>query len=269
MTLSVRRSWLLGAGALLVAAGATLVAELSHAQHSVTQHHGYLGATVRQLGDRIPPPPAGPAVVEADRRVFRATRALQGSSRWKQAANDRYRSAPSLLKDFSCASGLNLTPERTPHLASLLDNAGADGAHVAARAKPRFKRPRPYTLDEGPTCLPTKGFEDFHDYPSAHSARGWTWGLILAELLPDRRRQLLSRAQAYADSRVVCGFHSPTGAEGGRTVAVLTFNALMRNPRFKADMQQASTDLTALKQHGQVPPARQCRAEQRMKDTPY
>jgi acid phosphatase (class A) len=108
-----------------------------------------------------------------------------------------------------------------------------------------------------------------HDYPSGHSARGWTWGLVLGQLLPNRRQQLIARAQAYADSRVVCGFHSPTGAGAGRAVALITVDALMRTPSFKADMKQASKELAALKQSGTAPPEGQCRAELMRTDRPY
>ena len=258
---SAKRKQALGGGALLIAATVTLLAEWTHARDAAAQHHSYLGSAVDQLGDRVPPPPPGPAVVESDRRMFRATRALQGSSRWRKAAEDADQSTPSLLRDFRCAAGINLTPEQAPHLATLLAIAGADAANVASRAKHRFIRARPYMVDQGPTCGPTRSLGDFHDYPSGHSSRGWTWGLILAKLLPERRRQLSERAKAYADSRVVCGFHSPTGASAGRAVAVLTVDSLMRNPRFRADMQQASHELAALKQRGQVLAASQCPSE--------
>ena len=265
--MSAKGTRVLGVAGLLIAGGATLAAEWTQAKSPVTKHHSYLRAAVEHLGDRVPPPPQGTAVVEADRRVFRSTRALQGSRRWNQAASDADQSTRSLLKDFSCASGLELAPESAPRLASFLADAGADGAHIAKRAKSKFRRARPYVLDPGPTCRSTRGLGDFHDYPSGHSTRGWTWGLILAELLPDRRQQLASRANAYAESRVVCGFHSPTGAKVGRPVAVLTVNSLMHSPRFRADMQQASRELVALKRHGQMPPPRQCAAERLMMNT--
>jgi acid phosphatase (class A) len=258
---SAKRKQALVGGALFIAAAVTLLAEWTHARDAAPQHHSYLGSAVGQLGDQLPPPPREPAVVEADRRAFKATRALQGSARWTQAVHDTDQSDPALLSDFSCASGLELTRERAPHLASLLANAGADSAHVASRAKARFRRARPYVLDQGPTCAATQGLGDFHDYPSGHSSRGWAWALVLAELLPDRRQQLSERAKAYADSRVVCGVHSPTGASAGRAVAVLTVDSLMRNPRFRADMQQARHELAALKQRGQVPSAHQCRSD--------
>ena len=243
------------------------MAEWTHAKSAVGHHRTYLGTAVRQLGDRVSPPPPDVALAAADRQVFRETRALQGSPRWKQAANDTDQSAPALLKAFSCASGLNLTAKRAPHLAALLDTAGTDGSHIASRAKSKFRRARPYLLDRGATCRTTQGLGDFHDYPSGHSSRGWTWALVLAELLPDRREQLLSRANAYAESRVICGFHSPTGAKAGRSVATLTVDSLMRNPSFRADMRQAARELAVLKQEGEVPAARRCQSDRIMLDS--
>jgi acid phosphatase (class A) len=258
-----------GAGVLVVAGAATLAAQWTQAKAPDAEHFTYLGGTAAQLAAGVPSPPRAPNVVLADRQVFRSTRRLQGSARWKLAAEDANQAAPALLKDFSCSSGLNLSAAQAPHLASLLADAGADAAHVASRAKSRFGRRRPYVLDPGPTCRPTRGLGDFHDYPSGHSTRGWTWGLILAELLPDRRQFLMSRAQAYADSRVVCGFHTPTGAAAGRGVATLAVVALKRDPRFRAELKQASNELAALKQQGDAPPAGQCRSEQAMLQRPY
>ncbi len=272
MARNAKRMYLLGAGAgaLALAGAATLAAQWTQAKRPETEHFTYLGAAAAQLAAGVPPPPQGPNVVLADRQIFRSTRRLQGSARWKQAADDANQSAPSLLKDFSCASGLNLNADRAPHLASLLAGAGTDAAHVASRAKTRFRRPRPYVLDPGPTCRPTtSGLGDFHDYPSGHSTRGWTWGLILAGLLPDRRQLLMSRAQAYADSRVVCGFHTPTGAAAGRGVAMLAISALQRHPSFRAELEQASKELAALQQQGPAPPAGQCWSEQAMLKRPY
>ena len=261
MTIFARRIQVVAVTAMLIVCVVMLAAEWTHAKGRIEQHHSYLEASVTQLGDRVAPPPLLNAVVEADRRVFRATRSLQGTARWEQAVRDVDQSAPSLLKAFSCPSGLNLTAERAPHLAALLDVAGADGAEVSSRAKTRFRRARPYILDQGPTCAATQSLRDLHDYPSGHSSRGWTWALILAKMLPARREHLLARANAYAESRVICGFHSPTGAGAGRAVAALTVNSLMRNRHFRADLQRAAKELAALKLQRQVPPARQCQSE--------
>jgi acid phosphatase (class A) len=207
--------------------------------------------------------------VAADRTAFRTTRSLEGSPRWAMAARDANHSPKSLMKAFSCAAGIELSPERAPHLAELLATAGADAARVASHAKRNYVRSRPYALYEGATCLPSKNLNERGDYPSGHSARGWGWALVLVELIPNRREQLTSRARAYADSRVVCGFHSPMGADAGHAVAALTVSSLKRNPSFRADLQQASREVTTVRQLGQAPPPGQCRFERLMMHRPY
>ena len=43
--------------------------------------------------------------------------------------------------------------------------------------------------------------------------------MILAELEPDRASDILVRARAYGESRVVCGVHNASAVEGGRIIA--------------------------------------------------
>jgi hypothetical protein len=52
-------------------------------------------------------------------------------------------------------------------------------------------------------------------------------------------------------------------------VAELTVASLMRNPNFRAELEQASKELAALEQRAQVPPARRCLSEQAMMNRPY
>ena len=255
--------------AIILLGIAALAPQWSHARSVYHESKGYLGRDIRQLAAHVPPPAQASTVVEADRRAFITTRALEGSARWRAAAHDADNSPKSLLRAFSCASGVELSRKQAPHLASLLAAAGEDASSVASHAKTDFLRARPYVLYGGATCVPAGNLGANRDYPSGHSARGWTWGLILAELLPDRAEKLTSRAEAYGESRVVCGFHSPTGVEAGHAVAVLTVKALLQKPTFRADMHRASNELSELRRQGHAPAALQCRAEEALSVRPY
>ena len=254
----------MGACALLAAGGVTLAAVWPPPKAPAKQRSTYLGPKIQRLADRVPPPSL--ETTEADYRAFVKTRELQHSWRWKIAAADTKKSAKALLQTYSCAVGVELTPERAPRLTSLLTTAAADSAKIASKAKAKFPRARPYVLYGGPTCLSSDGLGSDRDYPSGHAARGWTWGLILAELLPERRSQLLSRAEAYGDSRVVCGFHTPSGVEAGRGLAMAVVKSLADEPRFRTDFRQASQELTELKKKGHLPPARLCEADRKLQD---
>lgn len=59
------------------------------------------------------PKPTDPRGV-ADRAIFTATRALQGSPRWAMATSDVKLAPADLFRDFSCAMGIAMTPENAP-----------------------------------------------------------------------------------------------------------------------------------------------------------
>jgi acid phosphatase (class A) len=265
----LRKVRLFAPSAIVIVSAALLAPQWSSARSIYDESQGYLGLDIRKLAARVPPPSQAQGIVESDKQAFETTRALEGSLRWKAAAHDADKSPKSLLKAFSCASGVELSRKQTPHIASLLTVAGADASFVASHAKSNFARTRPYVLYGGATCVPAGKLGANRDYPSGHSARGWTWGLVLAELLPDREEQLTARAEAYGESRVVCGFHSPTGIEAGHGVAVLTVDALLQDSAFRADMRQASEELATLRREGQLLPARQCQTERALMDRPY
>src|SRR5262245_5429184 len=64
---------------------------------------GYLGANATQMLNVMPPAPKdGDARDEADRRIFRETRSLMGSARWRMAADDAELGSAALLRHFSC-----------------------------------------------------------------------------------------------------------------------------------------------------------------------
>lgn len=222
----------------------------------------YLGALPEKLSLRVLPPPQGDEADQIDRLAFENTRSLKGSARWTMASNDQKTSTKSLLRSFSCAAGVELDRDHLPILSSLLKAAGADAVRVASGAKRKYQRTRPYVNFDGATCDASAVLKEEGDYPSGHSARGWTVGLILAELIPERAESLRARSRQYAESRMICGFHSKSGIEGGRSVSELTFAALMANKKFQDDLRRAGQELAAYRRRAQPLPDEVCRWEE-------
>src|SRR5690349_2514155 len=83
---------------------------------------GYLtAATTPDAYATIPPAPQeGQPRNDGDWKIFRDTRALEGSDRWKMAQNDNALTSADLLKDFSCSVGATLTRENAPTLATMI-----------------------------------------------------------------------------------------------------------------------------------------------------
>lgn len=225
---------------------------------------GYLDR--RQLPDSralLPlPPSAGSATAAADLDTHKATRALRGSARWDQAARDAVYRFPAAAGAMSCALGLPVSESATPHLHMLLHRTLVDAGLSTYAAKDHYQRQRPYALLNETTCYPPDDASLRKDgsYPSGHAALGWAWGLVLAELAPERSDALLARAHAYGQSRVVCGYHWQSDVDAGRLMAAATVARLHADPVFTAQMALARGEIAAARTAGATAPAH-CAAE--------
>ena len=159
----------------------------------------------------LPAPTTGDARYQADMAIFRATRSLEGSARWALAQSDDNLSIAGLLHAFRCALGLTLSPDDVPKLTTLIARASSDAGAAANVIKVKYRHKRPFQVAEGDVCLSPPGKERLErspDYPSGHTALSWDTGLILAELVPGAANDILARARAFGQSRIVCGVHN-------------------------------------------------------------
>jgi len=244
----MRKVLLLGIGLLFVCDAA-----LADGQRP----QGYLDAASMPDTTVILPqaPVKGTARYDADRKIFLRTRKLKGSARWQMAVNDNDYSTPAVAKDFSCALGVTIDPGEESHLATLISRIGIDLSHADRDAKNFNRRLRPFLIDKGETCVPiTPEFAKSYDYPSGHATYSWGLGLVLAEIAPDRATQILARARAYGESRVVCGVHNASAVDAGRTEASIVIAALHSSAEFRADVEAARSELAAARAKA-VPPA--------------
>lgn len=234
------------------------------AAHGGARSVGYLAPeTTPDAADIIPPAPReGEPRNDADWAIFRATRALEGSERWKLAQNDDSYQPADLLRDFSCAVGAELTVESAPTVAVILGRVGTDAANAASNAKNKYRRTRPFLHNQGNLCIDrSEGLEKSFDYPSGHASASWTEGLALAELVPERATAILQRARGYGESRIVCGVHNWSAVEAGRTNGAAVFAALHGSKEFLADMAKARRELAAARESAPKPDAAACARE--------
>ncbi|MDR3435731.1 phosphatase PAP2 family protein [Telmatospirillum sp.] len=226
---------------------ATVIAASPLVLQAKTGPQGYLADGAVETIKILPPAPVkGEPRYEADREIFKATRRFVGSPRWALATNDVKLSTPDLLRDFSCAVGVALTPENAPHLVQVVEKANSDTAHGTNVAKDYFKRLRPFQIDNGEVCQPTVELANSYDYPSGHTTRGWTWAELLAELVPDHASAILARGRAFGESRIVCGAHNTSAVEAGRLSAAVTLAVVHASPAFQNDFKAAREELAGL-----------------------
>lgn len=234
---------------------------------------GYLGT--EQLPDHaafLPPPPqASSALGKADVAIFNETRALANEPRWQLATSDDRIDRQSMLANFSCAVGVDLSAAETPALRRVLQRAGADLFPVVGAAKDLYERPRPFVTEDGPVCItPSEAFAKSGSYPSGHSASGWLHALLLTEIDPGNAAAIVNRGRAYGESRVVCGVHYLSDVEAGRLTATALVAALHGDSEFEADVDAARAELASLRSSGAAKPAAaSCAATQSNLATPW
>ncbi len=228
-----------------IAAG-LMLASFAPAQTPVEK--GYLDSdTTPQTLRILPPPPAPGSGRDADdRAVFARTRALAGGGRWALATTDADLTPRAGM--FACALGVKLDATNAPRLDAMLHHMAPDARAVVDPPKDRFNRRRPYVgaVGDPPICVPkTESLANSASYPSGHSTVAWSWGLILAEIAPDRATDVLRRAHEIGDSRIVCGVHYLSDVEEGRTNGSILVAALHANPEFQSDLAKARAEVAA------------------------
>jgi len=247
-----------------LAAAASLVAGAAWAQFPFK---GYLGEAVVDTALAVPPSPQpGSPQAEADRAIFRSTRALEGTPRWALAIADA--DEKKSLHAMRCALGVEIVnPMEAPKLARLLLKVAPDLNNAVNKPKALYSRKRPYLVDEGNICIARDPKLDASfDYPSGHASWAWAMGLILAELAPDRAPQILQRARVFGESRVVCGVHNASSVAAARDNGASVIAALHGLPEFRADMEAARVELAGLR--AKARPIEGCEAEAALLSVP-
>lgn len=230
---------------------------------------GYVAGYLQpdQLPDTVallpPPPAAGSAALAADEDMYKATRKLKDTPRWALAAKDAELRFPAATEVFSCALGMKISAEATPHLNMLLRRVRMDSSRANDRPKDNYKRPRPFQVTKDPSCTPKEEARMKPDsYPSGHASIGWAWALTLAEAAPDRADAILRRGYAFGQSRVVCGVHYRSDVEAGRIVGAATVARLHADPVYTAQLAEARKEIGAARAAGARSPL-DCDAEAR------
>jgi len=208
------------------------------------------------------PPKPDSAALARDEEARRAALALRGTAREALAATDAELSFPGPANTFSCAMGTQISEKTTPHLYTLMQRTLTDAGGSTYAGKNAYNRTRPFVVHDEGTCrkdmeplLRTDG-----SWPSGHSAAGWAWGLILAEVNPARATELMTRGLAYGQSRVICNAHWQSDVDAGRIMGAATVASLHSNPAFLKDLAAAKEEIQVA-QKAANKPTEDCAAE--------
>ena len=209
------------------------------------------------------PPKAGSTAYALDVETAEATFPLRGTPRWDLAARDANLNFPAAASIYSCALGIPISKEETPRPYTLLHRTLTDAGLATYSAKNHYQRPRPFTVNNQPMCTPEDDelLRNDGSYPSGHIPAGWAWALVLSEVAPERRDQLVARGIDYGKSRSICNVHWLSDVQASQIIGSAAVAQLHTDPVFRADLRAAALEVKALREQGRKPDSTYCSLE--------
>jgi acid phosphatase (class A) len=183
-----------------------------------------------------PPPPSGSVEGAADMDAV-----LQAQATRTKAEIARGKSEGKLSPvAFQSVLGADFTAEKFPHVYALLQDAAVDSKAFTTKAKEDFARPRPKLAD--PRVQPVNKGDDEPSYPSGHATRAMLWARILCEIAPDKKHELLDRAEEIGWDRVLIGAHYPSDVFAGEVLGQSLAQAMSKNADFQSRLAEAKEE---------------------------
>jgi acid phosphatase (class A) len=190
----------------------------------------------------LPPPPAdGSAAQKAELAEVEQTVAARTPEALLQATSDDRTENPTIYRAV-IGDGFDL--DKLPATSRMMDDVMGVQRAAANAAKSYFRRNRPWIADPAlATCGPRGGSRS--SYPSGHATMGYSTGVVLAALIPEKAQAILTRASGFAENRIVCGMHYRRDIVAGQVLGTAVAVTLMHNAEFKTEFDAAEQELKA------------------------
>ena len=208
---------------------------------------GYLSKEERPNSLKLvpPPPEEGSTAFVLDQELAAKYVALDDELRKEQATKDAILAFPEAADAFNIVLDVEISEETTPHLYMILRRTLADAGLSTYAAKNHYQRARPFMVNNTPILTPDYEalLRKDGSYPSGHTATGWAWALILAEVFPEQAGVILERGKEFGISRNVCNVHWHSDVVYGRMVGAAAVAMLHSNTDFLIDLEAAKTEI--------------------------
>jgi acid phosphatase (class A) len=197
-------------------------------------------ASTLDLRRLLPPPPAaGSAEQRAELDGMLRIQAERTPAEVEKARAD---AAVSVFRFADAlANPAHFDASSLPLTTALFREIENEESAVMDPAKTAFGRARPFTAE--PRLAPVLERPRSGSYPSGHATWAQVSGLVLADMLPERRAEILQRASEYAHNRVVAGVHYPSDVRAGELAGTALAAMLFACPHFRSEESAAMAEL--------------------------
>lgn len=187
----------------------------------------------------LPPPARDSAETRAEMDELLRLQNARTPDQARHAAGDHERTIERFLGEIGIKVGP--LPASAKHFFDCL--AGL-AEHKVTEAKAVFMRPRPYQMPHAHLrVLKRIGDDDETSYPSGHAAYGTIVGLVLAEMLPERRQDIYRRIRDFGFSRLVSGVHFRSDVYAGEVAGAAIAASLFESEAFRSEFAQVKIEL--------------------------
>lgn len=151
---------------------------------------------------------------------------------------------PLTVYAFAPVLGTNFTAATLPVTDKLLARVGAQTSAVSAGGKKLWKRARPFVTDA--RIQPAGRKPTSPAYPSGHATRAFAWAVVLGELFPAKKAELLERAKEIGQGRLIIGVHYPSDVAAGTTLGKAIGAKVIASAAFQKDAEAARQEIESV-----------------------
>lgn len=186
----------------------------------------------------LPPPPANDSA--QTKAELGEVLTLQVTRTPEMVANAQADAVEDVWR-FANVMGPEFNKDRLPKFSAFFDRVVATEGAVVDPAKGVFKRPRPHQLSD--LVKPAVKISNSGAWPSGHTTVGTLLGIVLSNMVPEKKAEIMARAWDYGNNRIVGGIHYRSDVEMGRIAGSVIAATIMRHDDFKAEFAEARTEL--------------------------
>ena len=203
----------------------------------------YIDGGIFNLDSTIPPPPISSSFEYKLEVEFMKNRIAKLSDAQKELAiKDALNESVGFFSDT--LAGFDIA--KLPKTKSLFDKVKYNAGYEARSFKNYFKTKRPYQVDADiQACVAPKPSNLDRSYPSGHTTMGYAMGVVLANLVPEKAKEIMERSRLYGENRINCGAHFPSDVSGGQVLGTLVAKELLKNNEFQLLMKASKEELAS------------------------
>lgn len=187
----------------------------------------------------LPPPPAADSATT--RAELATLLALQDNRTQEQVDLALADEKQEVWRFASVIAHADFIQDRLPLCTAFFARVIATEPAVVDPAKTAWARPRPHMTD--PRIKPIGRLKTSGSYPSGHATVGTLMGIILADMVPEKRGAIMARAGEFGHNRVMSGIHYPEDVVAGRLAGTAIAAVLMHQQDFIEASTAAKAEL--------------------------